>query len=403
MSTPSPAAPLSPLNDDERQRVAARFERQRAARAALAAEVRRSRRLRQLLAVLGALGTLLAVWLFLHFNGCQPSPPVLPPPPLGALAPDLGALRVPLGTSVPPAVRLAPLVDLATGSSLAQETQVLTATEGHLPIEVRNSIGMRLRLIPAGTALIGSPLDEPGHRADEHEHGVELTKPFYLGAEEVTQGQWEAIFGAGSNPSANRASGPNVPVETVTWDQCNDFCARLAAREHLPPRTYRLPHEAEWEYAARAGTTGAYYFAGGAARLAEYEIFRDNGPGYGRPVGARAPNAWGLHDLLGNVWEWCDNYYYDYQHGVAERTMRSLRGGNFHSTAEECRVAARYRLAPNSSAYLLGFRVLRTISSDTLAPLPDALPAAAAVPGTPAAVPPASTTAAALPASSSAP
>ena len=193
---------------------------------------------------------------------------------------------------------------------------------------------------------------------------VEITRPFYLGVHEVTQAQYEAVIGR--NPSGFK--GAAHPVEQVNWDDAVAFCGRLSElpAEKAAGRLYRLPTEAEWEYACRAGSTTTYSFGDETARLAEFGWYSNNsGSAKLHPVGEKKPNAWGLYDMHGNVWEWCHDWYGPYPVGdVADPTgpesgsVRVDRGGSWHYIARFCRSASRYRFAPGSRTSVLGFRVL---------------------------------------------
>ena len=232
--------------------------------------------------------------------------------------------------------------------------------------DVTNSIGMRLQLIPAGTFVMGSPPSESDRDADETQHRVRISKPFYLGVYEVTQGQYEKLMGA--NPS--RFKGDNNPVEQVSWEDAALFCRELSARpeEQAAGRVYRLPTEAEWEYACRAGTTTAYGFGDDASELGEYawcsENAMDVGQKYAHTVGQKKPNPWGLYDMHGNVWEWCQDWYEDYPSGsttdptgAASGSPRVIRGGSWYYGAGLCRSANRGWHNPSSRSSNLGFRV----------------------------------------------
>jgi formylglycine-generating enzyme required for sulfatase activity len=173
--------------------------------------------------------------------------------------------------------------------------------------------GITFALIPPGRFLMGSPEDEQPYRYDdEAQHEVEIAKAFYLGVYPVTQAQWQAVMG--SNPS--RFKGDSLPVETVSWHDCQAFCNCLSAKTgrvvRQPPQkkyTFRLPFESEWEYACRAGTTTAYYSGNGEAVLGLAGWYYGNSGGKTHPVGKLAANAWGLYDMHGNVWEWCADWY----------------------------------------------------------------------------------------------
>jgi formylglycine-generating enzyme required for sulfatase activity len=183
---------------------------------------------------------------------------------------------------------------------------------------LQNSIGMTLMPIPAGEFLMGSPEPQPeklilfGPKSGKWwkliegpQHKVTLTKPFYIGATEVTLGQWKAVMGSNPNPDQ---SDDNVPVVLLSWDDCQSFLKRLSEKEG---RTYRLPTEAEWEYACRAGSTTKFSFGDDEAKLDEYAWHaKDNPKEFKvRPVGQKKPNAWGLYDVHGNAWEWCQDRY----------------------------------------------------------------------------------------------
>ena len=244
------------------------------------------------------------------------------------------------------------------------QAQLDAAMRHALPVEIVNSIGMRFRLVPPGDCMIGSPVDEPGHSVTEPQHKVSFLEPFYLGATEVTQAQWEEVMGRESNPSHFR--GANLPVEEITWTQCQTFCQRLTERENLPKFSYRLPSEAEWEYACRAGSSAAYCFGQDAKLLGKWADYDDNNYKRTSPVGQKLPNALGLYDMHGNVWEWCRDYYKNYPGDFTPRseahTYRCVRGGNWYVSAQECRSANRCRLPDQSVGNMLGFRVMLVIT-----------------------------------------
>jgi formylglycine-generating enzyme required for sulfatase activity len=212
--------------------------------------------------------------------------------------------------------------------------------------------------IPAGTYQMGSATGEADERPART---VTISRPFLLQRTEVTQGQWTAVMG--SNPSDFTACGPTCPVERVSWDDVQRFLARLNAQE--PGKGYRLPTEAEWEYAARAGTTGDYGGTGVLDQMGWYDL---NSGGQTHAVGGKAPNAWGLYDLHGNVWEWVADWYGGYAGaartdpvGPANGNHRVLRGGSWGSTAVYARSAYRSNGSPDfryDSGF--GFRLART-------------------------------------------
>jgi formylglycine-generating enzyme required for sulfatase activity len=211
---------------------------------------------------------------------------------------------------------------------------------------------------------------------------VRITRPFYLGTTEVTQGQYRAVTGV--NPSKFRGS-DDLPVENVSWTDAIVFCNKLSAKEGLKPYYkpgasgvpsggdgYRLPTEAEWEYACRAGSTTSYSFGDDAARLAEYAWFDGNSDGKTHPVGQKRPNAWGLFDMHGNVTEWCwdrggdkSNYYANSPGadplGPLRGAGRIFRGGpGWKADPRGCRSAVRDGDPPDVRGSGLGFRLGRS-------------------------------------------
>jgi formylglycine-generating enzyme required for sulfatase activity len=242
------------------------------------------------------------------------------------------------------------------------------------PAQRTNSLGMRLVLVPAGTFLMGSPRHEAERRGNEPlPHAVTIARAFYLGAFPVTQHEYEVVMGR--NPScfcaANRG-GPTHPVEQVTWLDVIEFCRRLLALpgEQTARWAYRLPAEAEWEYACRAGTTMPFSF-GAAASSAEANFNGSQPYGgaakgdYGArtsPVGSYAPNAWGLYDMHGNVWEWCADSYDGAEEG------RVVRGGCWFSEGGLCRAACRLRRRADDRDFNIGFRVALDVDPTGLTP-----------------------------------
>ena len=212
-----------------------------------------------------------------------------------------------------------------------------------------NSIGMKFVLIPAGSFTMGSPSDEPGRDSDERQHRVTISKPFYLQTTEVTQGQWRRVMG--NNPSYFKNCGDDCPVEQVSWNDAQEFIRKLNQMEGIDK--YRLPTEAEWEYAARAGSTTRYYFGDDESSLGRYAWYSRNSGKRTHPVGQKRPNAWGLYDMHGNIWEWCQDWIGDYPSGhvidpkgPSSGEFRVLRGGSWYYFARNVRSAYRCRLNP---------------------------------------------------------
>jgi formylglycine-generating enzyme required for sulfatase activity len=255
------------------------------------------------------------------------------------------------------------------------------------PESFTNDFGMTFNLIPAGTFTMGSPAAESGRDDNEIQHQVTLTQAFYMQTTEVTQGQWRAVMG--ENPSYFQNCGDNCPVETVSWDDVQEFLARINAQS-TDGYEYRLPTEAQWEYAARAGSETA--FCGGDITeptgndpilntlgwydensdagyegCLEWSDGRCIGP---QPVAGRNANEWGLFDMHGNVWEWCSDWYGDYPTGSvtdpvgpSSGALRVLRGGSWFNTARLCRSADRGRGTPGNRSINFGFRLAASLVS----------------------------------------
>ncbi len=226
-----------------------------------------------------------------------------------------------------------------------------------------NSIGMKLKLIPAGEFLMGSPESEPERCNDEVQHRVRITKPLYMQTTPVTQSQWITVMGEtpwGEYLFSQFHS--DSPATHISHNSAVDFCHELSERENA---TYRLPTEAEWEYSCRAGTTTAYSFGASAAELEQYGWYSDNVvDNHASIVGQKAPNNFGLHDMHGNVWEWCSDWFDEYPSGpVTDPTgpssgsYRVVRGGSWHAPTGDCRSAFRARGNPLNRGDGCGFRV----------------------------------------------
>jgi len=221
-----------------------------------------------------------------------------------------------------------------------------------------DSIGMKFKLIPAGTFTMG---DASG-QDDETPHEVTLTQPFKMGVHEITQAQYEQVMGV--NPSTFK--GADNPVENVSWDDAVEFCRRLSElpAEKEAGNVYRLPTEAEWEYACRAGTTTKFSFGDDDSALGDYAWYAENSAKKTHPVGSKLPNAWGLYDVHGSVWEWCQDWSDAYPGGAvtdptgpASGSSRAYRGGGWDDFAEICGSVTRLGIPPSYRLDSRGFRV----------------------------------------------
>ncbi len=257
--------------------------------------------------------------------------------------------------------------DTSNPIDLTAIKEYMTPAQLALGDPVVNSVGMLLVPIPAGEFTMGSPATEENRTSHEIPLRVKFTQPFYLGVTEVTQTQYERVME--SNPS--RYKGAEHPVEWVSWEKAVEFCRKLSAlpAEQAAGHQYRLPTEAEWEYACRAGTTTAYGFGEATAALSEYGWFDDNSASSTHPVGGKKPNVWGLYDMHGNVWEMCQDWREDYPSGsvvtdppTAKTSGLYLgtRGGGGLDVAGNCRSAMRHWGTQVSRDPFCGFRVLRS-------------------------------------------
>jgi formylglycine-generating enzyme required for sulfatase activity len=240
--------------------------------------------------------------------------------------------------------------------------------------EIMNSIGVKLIRIPKGKFLMGSHDSEDGRKPYETQHEVTICQNFYMGATEVTQAQWQKVMG--NKPS--QFEGDELPVENISWDKAIEFCKRLSEmpEEIKAGRKYRLPTEAEWEYACRAGTTTPFHFG---IQLNGRQANCDGTAPYGTDsigpylkettvVGTYRANAWGLYDMHGNVFEWCSDWYGEYPSGSATDPSgpatgsdRVIRGGFWECYAVNCRSASRSMLAPLNRVNGVGFRLVLSL------------------------------------------
>jgi formylglycine-generating enzyme required for sulfatase activity len=234
-----------------------------------------------------------------------------------------------------------------------------------LTLDLGSGVTMKLVLIRAGKFVMGSPDSEQGRAANEGpQHGVVITKPFYMGVTEVTQAQYEAVMG--TNPSAFK--GPANPVDSVKWYETVHFCRKLS---EMTGKAVRLPTEAEWEYACRAGTKTRFSFGDSEGALGDYAWYMGNSGNKTQPVGRKKPNPWGLYDMHGNVAEWCADWYGPYSSEAStdpqavgdsrvSEGRRVVRGGAYGSPViDGFRCADRLDHHPNGG-YINGFRCAMT-------------------------------------------
>jgi formylglycine-generating enzyme required for sulfatase activity len=222
--------------------------------------------------------------------------------------------------------------------------------------------------IAPGTFKMGSPASEEGRDPDEKLHQVTISRYFWMGKFEVTQEQWTSLMG--SNPSVFKDSGKDAPVDSVSWHDAMAFCKKLNEREAAAGRlpagySYTLPTDAEWEYAARAGTSTAFGGTSEKVKLGDIAWYWENSKHRTHPAGQKKPNAWGLHDMHGNVFEWCSDWVENYSAanttdpvGQTAGSHRVVRGGSWEEPSRCCRSAFRDWKAPGDRYWFLGFRVV---------------------------------------------
>jgi len=267
---------------------------------------------------------------------------------------------------------LVPVVCLLTGCSAQKEMETRT-------VDLGNGVALEMVWCPPGNFLMGTPWSERFYE-EEAQHRVKLTKGFWIGKYEVTQEQWQHI--TGSNPAPPVYKGPKLPAFVTSWHDCQEFLRALHERD-LAAGTFRLPTEAEWEYACRAGTTTRYSFGHRRSDLWKYGNYGDrshkrqfgwagwrdekheDGHAGPAPVGSFKPNAWGLHDMHGNVSEWCQDWYGPYSDdaavdpsGPSSGYRRVQRGGDFGNSPDGCRSAFRRAFKPSLACSGFGLRVV---------------------------------------------
>jgi formylglycine-generating enzyme required for sulfatase activity len=258
---------------------------------------------------------------------------------------------------------------LAAGCGKKDESEGVRPAQPSIQKQITTKTGIEMALIPAGEFVMG---DDAGEDDEKPAHRVQVSA-FYMDTHEVTQKSYEQLMG--KNPSKSQA--PEKPVEQVSWYSAIKYCNMRSMREGLEPcynletqecnlnaNGYRLPTEAEWEYACRAGTDSKYYFGNDPRTLSKYAWFKENSNKTTHPVAQKEPNPWGLYDMCGNVAEWCHDFYSgDYYQrsggndpsGPSQGKDRVLRGGGWNSGAESCRSSARFSEAPGFADVCFGY------------------------------------------------
>jgi sulfatase modifying factor 1 len=265
------------------------------------------------------------------------------------------------------------LLMLLIGCNDSTQTEQATEATAEQPVEsITQPLDRKFNKIPAGTFLMGSPETEEGRRDIETQHKVTITKAFYMQTTEVTQSQWKEVMG--TEPWKGKSyvkEGPNYAATYISWDDAVAYCKKLSEKESV---TYRLPTEAEWEYACRAGTQTTWSFGDDEASLGDYAWHDKNAydidEKYAHEVGLKKPNAFGLYDMHGNVFEWCHDYrgddYYKQSPakdppGPTSGSSRVLRGGSWPDDTRFSRSAFRLRYVADDRDDFNGFRLVREL------------------------------------------
>jgi len=275
---------------------------------------------------------------------------------------------VSLSNKVPAGAQFPPLAVAPFDGPAAELHQQTWAKHLKVDVEIKNSLGMKLRLIPAGEFQMGSSESEEERISDEQQHTVRITKAFYLGKYEVTQGEWKAVMG--SEPWKGQQfgkEGAEFPATSVSWEAAADFCQKLSKKEG---KEYRLPTEAEWEYACRGGKATRFHFGDDETVFGGYAWYDKNAldinEQYAHPVGQKKKNPFGLYDMHGNVWEWSSDWYAEKYYassptndpqGSETGSIRVHRGGSWGSWPVYCRSALRNGDSPSAKFGSLGFRL----------------------------------------------
>ena len=234
-----------------------------------------------------------------------------------------------------------------------------TISDDVITIPVKDGICIEMVKVEGGTFMMGATSEMKNPNSNEKPvHQVTLTNDYYMGKYEVTQALWQAVMG--SNPSEYK--GDNLPVETVSWNDCQKFISKLNS---LTGRMFRLPTEAEWEYAARGGKESRGYQYSGSSNISDVAWYDENSGTKTHPVGTKQANELGIYDMTGNVWEWCSDWYSSYSSssqtnstGADSGSFRVFRGGGWNSDAGCCRSSFRCYVTPDSRYFYLGLRLV---------------------------------------------
>ena len=279
-----------------------------------------------------------------------------------------------------PAVNLISAIALSLGGVGMSAAVAEVTPEKEIAVTLPGGATIEFVWIKPGSFAMGSPASEPGRLVDEGpQHEVTITHGFYLGKFEVTQAQWESVMGTAVTEKRRARYvqlNPSHPAVYISWEDVQMFVKTLNLLQTLNKAVegslYRLPTEAEWEYAARAGTTTRWSFGDDEGQLGHYASYEANawsaGLKYAQPVGTRLSNPWGLHDMHGNIWEWVQDWYGSEYYsssaiedppGPAAGDARVMRGGGFSDVARGLRSACRFRHRPSARGYSMGARLLR--------------------------------------------
>ena len=243
-------------------------------------------------------------------------------------------------------------------SGYSSSSSSMASGSNAISIPVKDGISIDMVKVEAGTFMMGATSEMKDPYSDEKPvHQVTLTNDYYMGKYEVTQALWQAVMG--SNPS--NFKGDNLPVETVNWNDCQEFISKLNS---LTGRKFRLPTEAEWEYAARGGKKSRGYQYSGSRKISDVAWYEGNSRSKTHPVGRKQANELGIYDMSGNVWEWCSDWYGSYSSSSQTNPMgsdsgakRVRRGGSWCYIARICRSSYRYGDAPDCRGLYLGLRL----------------------------------------------